>query len=410
MAIKARPTLLLVVHSWGGGAIHYARQLRNHVAPRVNVVFAWGVEDRSLYVSARDPESPDQSFELALGLDAPIAALRALDVRRADLLCTIGLEAHIDALLDRLAVPFDVTFLGYELLASNAHLMDQDGRFIGDRAVASMAASIARSQAARPLLRRADRRIACSRDLAWRASRFLPGYPILPVRLPERGEPREVVPRLTTLRAGEPLRVLVLGRLAPHKGLATIREVARIADARNFPIEIMCLGEPQVAPSDLPTSPRVKVLGRYDVDQVRTIVPRLRPHLAWLPFVVPETHSFVLSEVMSLGLPVLATGIGAVAERVEGRPATWLLPFEEASPEAFFRWFERLSSDRLSTPPNWLPTSHLPPLVADFYQRDYLTPLCGREAARSTFAARPMRALQRVYAGYESIRRHLSRS
>lgn len=322
-------------------------------------------------------------------------------MRRVDLLCTIGLQAHIDALLGRLAVPFDVTFLGYELLASNAHLMDHNGRFIGDAAVATMSSE--QSQRVRPLLRGADRRIACSRDLAWRASRFLPEYPILPARLPERGEPHQVVPRLPTLGAGEPLRVLVLGRLAPHKGLATIREVARIADARNFPLEIMCLGESQVAESELPTSRRVRLLGRYDVGKLKTMVSRLRPHVAWLPFTVPETHSFVLSEVMSLGLPLLATGIGAVPERVEGRPATWLLPFEEAGPEGFFRWLERLSGERLSTPPRWLPTSHLPPLVPEFYQRDYLAPLCGREPVRSAFGARPMRALQRVYASLRRI-------
>src|SRR6267142_308868 len=209
MSIKARPTLLLVVHSWGGGTIHYARLLRNYVAPRVNVAFAWGVEDRSFHVSTRDPESPDQSFDLALGLDAPISALRALEVRRVDLLCTIGLQAHIDALLDRLAVPFDVTFQAYELLANdNTHLLDHDGRYIGEPAVSSLAASIDRPLSIQHVLQAADRRIACSRDLAWRASRFLPGLPILPVRPPELGEPHTVAPTLPILHADEPLRVL----------------------------------------------------------------------------------------------------------------------------------------------------------------------------------------------------------
>jgi glycosyltransferase involved in cell wall biosynthesis len=362
----------------------------------VNVVFAWGVDDRSFHISTRDPERADQSFDLARGLDAPVAALRALDVRRVDLLCTIGLQAHVDALLDRLAVPYDVTLLAYELLAANAHLMDEHGRFVGEQAFAAMTRSIGQSQPVRPLLRNAERRMACSRDLAWRASRFLPGYPILPARPPEPGEPHAVVPRVPPLRAGEPLRVLVLGRLAPYKGLATIREVARIADAKQFPIEIICLGEAQVPQSDLPNSSRVKLLGRYEVAKLKAIVPRLRPHLAWLPFSVPETHSFVLSEVMSLGLPLLATGIGAVPERVEGRPATWLLPFEQASAEGFFGWLERLAKEKLATAPNWMPTGRLPPLVPDFYEREYLAPLCGREPVRSTFAAGPMRALRRI--------------
>jgi glycosyltransferase involved in cell wall biosynthesis len=401
----ARPTLLLVVHALGGGTIHYARRLRELVAPWVNVAFAWGIDDRLLHISTRDPERAEQSFDLALGLDAPVAALRALAVRRVDLLCTIGLQAHAPALLDRLAVPFDVTLLAYELLADNAHLMDPAGRFVGEHAISALAAPI-RS----PLLASAERRIACSRDLAWRAGRLLPGQPILPVRLPERGEPDQRAPRLPKLRAGEPLRVLVLGRLAPHKGLATIREVARIADARNFPIEIICLGEAQVPPSELPASARVRLLGRYDVAQLESIVRPLRPHLAWLPFAVPETHSFTLSEVMGLRLPLLATGIGAVPERVEGRSYTWLLPFEEATPEGFLGWLENLARERLVIPPHWLPTGHLPPLAADFYERDYLAPLCGRAPARAGFAARPLRALQMVRDRYASIRRHLGRS
>src|SRR5450432_2564552 len=114
MATAPRPTLLLLVHALGGGTIHYARRLRELVAPRVNVVFAWGVDDRSFHISTRDPERPELSFDLALGLDAPLTALRALAVRRVDLLCTVGLQAHVGALLDRLAVPFDVTLTGYE--------------------------------------------------------------------------------------------------------------------------------------------------------------------------------------------------------------------------------------------------------------------------------------------------------
>ena len=386
MSSSTRPTLLLVVHALGGGSIHFAHLLRDHVAPWANVVFAWGVGNRSLHISTRDPERAEQSFDLASGLEAPVAALRALDVQRADLLCTIGLDAHLDELLDRLAVPYDVSILAYELLAPNAHLMDADGRFIGERAVASMAEAIT-PDAVRPVLRKAERRIACSRDLAWRAARFLPGYPILVARPPEKDKPHAVAPTLPSLRAGEPLRILVLGRLAPHKGLATIREVARIADARNSPVEIMCLGEAQVPPSDLPASACVRILGRYDVGALRDIVRQLDPHLAWLPFVVPETHSFVLSEVMSLGLPLLATGIGAVPERVEGRPATWLVPFDDASPAAFVQWFEHLHRERLTTPAVWMPTGHLPPLVPGFYEREYLAPLCGPEPARLTVAA-----------------------
>jgi hypothetical protein len=55
------------------------------------------------------------------------------------------------------------------------------------------------------------------------------------------------------------------------------------------------------------------------------------------------------------------------------------------------------ASKRLSNPPNWMPTSHLPPLAPEFYEHDYLAPLCGRQAVQSTFGARPSRALRRIY-------------
>jgi glycosyltransferase involved in cell wall biosynthesis len=185
------------------------------------------------------------------------------------------------------------------------------------------------------------------------------------------------------LAVGEPLRVLVLGRLAKHKGLATIHDVAQIAEAENFPIEIASLGELQVGPADIPTSPRIRVLGGYADDQLEAIVHQLNPHLAWLPFPIPETHSFALSDVMSFGLPLVATGIGAVPERVEGRAATWLVPADDATPLRFFQLFRDLMASGLSIPPIWLPTSHLPLLAEGFYENGYLAPLLSGEAAGS---------------------------
>ena len=60
-----------------------------------------------------------------------------------------------------------------------------------------------------------------------------------------------------------------------------------------------------------------------------------------------------------------------------GRPGSWLLSPEEATVEGFATWLARLQKERLATPPRWLSTEHLPPLVEGFYERDYLHPLFG---------------------------------
>jgi len=371
---SGRPTLLFVVHSWGGGAIRYARELRDLVAGSVNVVFAWGVDDRSLHISTHDPEASDESFDLPQDLEKAAARLRALNVRRADLLCTIGLQQHIEALLQLLDTPYDVTFLGYELLAENVHLMDEQGRFVGDDVFAQPNARLA---ATGSLLRRASRRITCSRDLALRASRIAPDFTFIPARLPERIDPHTIAPRLEEIIAGEPLRILVLGRLAAHKGFDVVCDVARRAAAADAPIEITCLGQPQVHASVLAgaASRHLRILGAFKDDELNPIIGWLRPHLAWLPFVVPETHSFALSDVVARGLPLLATAIGAIPERVQNRPATWLVPIEEANAETFFRWLVRLFDEKLAVTPFSVPVDHLPPLSECFYERDYLSPL-----------------------------------
>ena len=374
MRTVSRPTLLFIVHSWGGGTIRYARELAELVAPQAKVVFAWGVENRTFYISERDPEQPDQSFDLAKGLGQPVQALSGLGVCRADVICTIGFQNYIDELLERLAIPFDATLLDYHHFSVAPHFEDSSGHFIGDAMVSVLAAAMRKSNVLPPVLRRAERRIACSGDLALRASQFIPEFPILPVRFPEREDPDRIVPVVEPLVEGEPMRVLVLGRIAPQKGLDIVRDVAAMLKAKGLPIQIVCLGEFSVSPDVLPVSFHVKFLGKFNQSELQPIVRRLRPHVAWLPFTIPETHSFALSDVMRLRLPVLATGIGAVPERVQGRAATWLVPLEQGIAAHFVRWLERLYADRLESPPHWLPIGHLPPRSQQFYQRNYLNP------------------------------------
>ena len=287
---------------------------------------------------------------------------------------TIGLQKHIAALVERLAVPYDVTFTDYHHFSARPHFEDDNGHFIGDAAVA------AKAQAARenipPLLRKAERRIAVSGDLARWIEQFMPGSPVIPARIPEVNTAINAPVKIIPLADGEVMRVLALGRLHPVKGLATIIAVARRAQHENFPMEIICLGEshPKMV-ALLSALPRVRMLGAFAEPDLTDIIARIKPHLAWFPFTVPETHSYVLSEAMSFGLPVLASGIGAVPERVTGRRSTWLVPFDSADADSHFQWIERLYRDRMQTPPLCPPINHLPPVVERFYPDDYLEPL-----------------------------------
>jgi glycosyltransferase involved in cell wall biosynthesis len=371
-----RPTLLMLVHAWGGGTIRYAATLAASVEGRVNVLYAWGVDQRRFYLSSIAPDIPELEYDLDAGLAEPVAALHRLKLSRVDVLHSIGFDSFLEDFLDRLGLPFDLTFLDYHHLARDPHLLDEAGHFVGDAALLRTDHPVLRAGPLRPALRAADRRIACSRDLAARIGRLALGLPVIPARLPEPGNPGGFAIHAPPLAPSETMRVLYLGRLAQNKGMHLVPEVARLISARGIDLRIYSLGVDADFPSpEFQGLYGIRLLGGYRQSELNSLICRLRPHLAWLPFTAAETHSFSLSDAMLQGLPILTTGIGAVPERTADRPATWQLAPEEATAEGFADWLERLWRDQLRTPPRWLPTAHLPPIADRFYEREYLRPL-----------------------------------
>ncbi|KAA0971062.1 glycosyltransferase [Aureimonas fodinaquatilis] len=368
--ITSRPTLLLFTHGVGGGTIRYADMLAAKMRDKSNVLFGWGTDEQNFFLSSVDPMVPEAAFDVANGLSNIAHALKSLGVNRVDVLHTYGFDAHIESLLDQLGVPFDVTLLDYQMIADSPHMTDTRGRFTGDFATGQK-----NRRAFRPLLQGADRIVACSGELAARARRLAPHLTIRPVLLPEPGKPHKFALHASPLRDNETMRVLLLGVLTAHKGRDIILDVVRETIRQRLDITFYSLGAgTEYPPADLQISGRLKVLGSFEQSRLMEFVCQLRPHLAWFPFTAAETHSFALSDAMANGLPVLATGIGAVPERTYGRPGTWLVPPDEANAEGFLQWLCRLQQDRLKTPENWIEVDHLPMASADYYDREYFRP------------------------------------
>ncbi|ODR96792.1 hypothetical protein AUC71_04290 [Methyloceanibacter marginalis] len=337
---KFRPRILFVVHGWGGGTIRFARALADLVADKVDVTWAWGVRNKLFHVSERGPYYSQKSYDLAAGFDVPLRDLKERQFDRLNVIHTIGLQEHISELTEGLSVPYDVTLTDYHHFSPTPHFEDERGYFIGDDAIAQM--RNAAGLTLPPFLAKADRRIAISGDLAHRLQWLLPELPVIAARVRDPQEVRAAV-KAPVLKPGQPMRVLVLGRPHRAKGLSIILDVAKFARYEALPIEILCLGESsREAAAALDTLPNVRSLGAYKDTDLHDIVAQIDPHIAWLPFTVPETHSYALSDLLGLGLPILATAIGAVSERVAGRASTWLVPYRPANADDHFNWIKRL--------------------------------------------------------------------
>jgi GT2 family glycosyltransferase/glycosyltransferase involved in cell wall biosynthesis len=109
------------------------------------------------------------------------------------------------------------------------------------------------------------------------------------------------------------LRVLVLGRINGDKGEVLLRQLLPLLDPR---IELVLLGAGRAGMSFFGHA-GVHVRMDYARDQLPELVAQLAPDLALIPATVAETFSYTLSELWSLGVPVLATRMGSLAERVQ---------------------------------------------------------------------------------------------
>ncbi|RPH98099.1 MAG: glycosyltransferase, partial [Lysobacterales bacterium] len=151
-------------------------------------------------------------------------------------------------------------------------------------------------------------------DPAWADS----AVEVIPHGLPPLPGTAEVLPRA---RADGRLRIVVPGRIQEGKGqqllLAALPELTRHAR--------VCLLGAGKAGEVFFGQPGVDVVIQYRRDELRSLLATIGPHVAALLSIVPETFSFTLSEMQQLGIPVIATRVGSLAERIVDDETGWLI-------------------------------------------------------------------------------------
>jgi glycosyltransferase involved in cell wall biosynthesis len=138
--------------------------------------------------------------------------------------------------------------------------------------------------------------------------------------------------------AGTRLKIVVLGRLSQHKGTELLRTAAVELDQH---AEIVLLGCGK-AGVKLGEELGWRAIERYEPADLAALLAAEAPHAGLLVSVVPETFSYTLSELLSLGIPPLATELGSFAERiVDGKSGFLFAP--EAG--ALVQLIEKLRAD-----------------------------------------------------------------
>jgi glycosyltransferase involved in cell wall biosynthesis len=119
------------------------------------------------------------------------------------------------------------------------------------------------------------------------------------------------------------LNIGVVGRINAHKGAAIVEQMAAAIDTRGMKEQITILG----ALDGRAKSPSVVVTGSYQRANLASLMTKHNVNMIAFTSIWPETFSFVVAEVMSLGLPIICFDLGAPAERVRDYPLGRVIPF-----------------------------------------------------------------------------------
>ena len=382
-AASALPVILLVSHGMGGGVRRHLDDLIAELQGRAHVLLlAAGGRGVDISVPALAghpvlPLAPERDEDM-------VQLLRGFAVSRVHVHHVMGMEMDLRGLIHRLGVPFDVTVHDYFPLCPQVNFVPfPDAPYCGEPGPAICNACIAARPAhgARDILSwrlrhawlidEAARVICPSADVRDRLVRF--GHTArLTVAPHEIALPAPVRP--PRLGAREALRIAVLGVLSGHKGRALVLALA--ARAAALDVELYLIGYPEDQLPDW-AARRIRVSGAYAERDLAKLLAHHRPHVVWFPASWPETYSYTLSAALAAGLPVVASRLGAMAERLAGRAATWLVEPAAGLAEweaAFAAIAETLRGKRRA--PAARPSARKTEPAA-FYPDAYLAPLAG---------------------------------
>lgn len=379
---ESRPRILFVNHQRGGGTEYHCHELAKELDDSAIFLYLIPKQDGWCQLSLLNPgESLELWFHIPDGMDDLAELLRSIGVSRVHYHHILGLDNAILALPEAIGAQQFMTFHDYFLVCPQVTLTDEQGKYCGEQGVAQCRACLNHRPAPAgedilswrqrhaEWLRRSDWLGAPSADTAERIRHYFPDLAITAVAHP--GMYRNESASLPTVQSGERLRVAVLGALSKEKGADLLEEVATRCHRNGDAIEFKLFG---YAYRQLSTGAGIDVTGPYRQEALPAMLNDWSPHVIWFPARCPETYSYTLSLCLEMGLPVAASRIGALIERLEGRQATWLLD-HDTSADQWRGWFKRLQANQVEDSKS--PASCVVGRASShaFYRQEYLATL-----------------------------------
>ncbi|HEY5752669.1 MAG TPA: methyltransferase domain-containing protein [Chthoniobacterales bacterium] len=138
------------------------------------------------------------------------------------------------------------------------------------------------------------------------------------------------------------VRVAYFGALQTFKGAELLAEIMRLDRAGKKRFEFHILGSIARSTVD-PRRLGAIYHGRYKREQLADLIEQIKPSFAIIPSIWPETFCHTLTEAWAMGLPVFASNLGALKERIQAEGGGWLI--DPQSPQKWYDTMLTISDD-----------------------------------------------------------------
>ena len=335
LSLGPRHVLVFVSHPWGGGIRRYMHDVAALVGDRAEVLYLEPAADETVKLYwPQTGECFAAYFRFPEEMPLLAEVLKSIGIARLHYHHIHRLPRGILELPAAAGVPFDCTLHDYFSICPQYHLVTEDGGYCGEPDAIGCAACLTRRPSQWGLditawrgtfarfLRGADRLFAPSNDVATRIRRYFPDLTIAVLPHPE-GKPHET---------RHIARVVVLGNLSPAKGLHVVAACAEDARARDLPLTFRVLGSTTEPVPQFPAAP-LSIVGQYDDAELAQLVEAERPDVILFAAQVPETYAYTLTVAIESGLPIFASALGALPERLAGHPRATTVPWNAPAAE-----------------------------------------------------------------------------
>jgi GT2 family glycosyltransferase/glycosyltransferase involved in cell wall biosynthesis len=370
MDIDAAPDrgVLHIVHHHGGGTESHVRALvqgsRRHGGPgRWRHCIAIAVEDKwQIEVHGRD--GTVRSFELVRDASESWPSfvggiVASLGITLVHVHNISGCRQGILDALAELPVPVGYTIHDLNSACPTITMLHEGSMFCGGITDIATCARCLERQAEfehidivqwrgrhRGLVTGASFRIAPSRWAGAMAERYFPGAPVEVVShgvIEEDKGPTRGARAVLLLPDDDVPTVAVLGAIGPDKGARRLERLVELARARKAKVRFVLIGYLDFQHGPYQSDDAIfSVHGHYATRDLPDLLNHYRVAIALYPSAGPETFSFTLTEAWKEGRPALVPPIGALAERMEGSGAGWIMSDAEWRDES--RMLDRIET------------------------------------------------------------------